>query len=227
MKTWLCWLLLIAALPVHALEPFAAQYRLLVDGQPRATAQFRLALEDQRYELRTRVQPNGEPGAPAREILESSQGSWSASEVRPERYLYSVRNDQQTQTLALGFDWANQRLILQSGDRQETYRLDEQAQDRLSYLLKAMILAAGNRKKISFPRLAVEGRETFTLERVRRQFLSTPAGRFLALEIRVQSDHSPERRLWLAVEKGYLPLAIEQKRPEGLVRMELTAIETQ
>ena len=226
MKTWLCWLLLIAALPVHALEPFAAQYRLLVDGQPRATAQFRLALEDQRYELRTRVQSNGEPGAPAREILESSQGTWSASDVRPERYLYSVRNDQQTQTLALGFDWANQRLILQSGDRQETYRLDEQAQDRLSYLLKAMRLAAGNRKKIRFPRLAVEGREAFTLERVRRQFLSTPAGRFLALEIRVQSDHSPERRLWLAVEKGYLPLAIEQKRPEGLVRMELTAIET-
>ncbi|WP_296803361.1 hypothetical protein, partial [Thiolapillus sp.] len=61
-----------------------------------------------------------------------------------------------------------------------------------------------------------------------QKYISTPAGRFLALEINVETTDGKETRsLWLAVKHGFMPLLLTKNTGKGRVRMELTKVEKQ
>ena len=226
----LLWLFHSAA--VLALEDFEADYRLYFNGKLKGEAHFSLHLLEQgkEYRFKAITRPAGELAGKAagHEVVESSHGHFDGSRPEPDSYYYAVKQDGKTRMVELFFDWKQGLLTLRQEEKQQKYRLEEGAQDRLSYLLRAMALSAGLRAEASFPRVAPDGAERITLHKKLRKHLDTAAGRLLAQEVAIYSgdEHNhPTRRLWLAVHRAWVPLLMEQDAGEGVVRMELLRLE--
>lgn len=218
-------LMLPAASPARTLEPFDATYRLLLDGEQKGIAHFSLQADEKGYSFESLTRPVPQPEQGRHEVLERSQGHFDGSRPEPDAYYYAVKTDQGTEIVELFFDWKQKLMTLRSDKAQERYRLEAGTQDRLSYLLRAMALAAEHVSEAAFPRISIEGAERIGLHKKPRRHLTTPAGRFLVQEITIRSnDGGSIRKLWLAVREGYLPVALEHQTEQGLVRMELTRI---
>ncbi len=224
MRRLLIPLLLLLPAAAAALEPFEASYRLLHDGELKGETRFILRLHDSGYRFQAITRPAGE-GTGDHQVLEASQGHFDGDRPEPDAYYYAVKENGRTRMAELFFDWEKMELTLRHDQGQEKYRLEEGTQDRLSYLLRAMALAAGPRAQAAFPRVGVEGTERLLLHEKRQQQLETPAGRFLAREVVITPEEGSARRhLWLAVREGWLPLLLERHRDDGVVRMELVRI---
>lgn len=220
---WL--LLLLLAQTAAALEPFSASYQLLWNGVKKGDTYFTLQSGANGYDFESFTRPATLPEQGRHEVLERSQGHYDGTRPEPDSYYYAVKTDQGSEMVEIFFDWKQMTMTLRSDKSQEKYRLEEGTQDRLSYLLRAMALAADTRSEAAFPRVSVEGAERITLHEKSRRYLTTPAGRFLAQEVTITNENgSSVRRLWLAVKKGFMPLVMEHRNGDGLVRMELTGI---
>ncbi len=232
MKPWWILLGLLHATAVLALEDFEADYRLFYNGELKGEAHFSLRILEQgkEYRFKATTRPAGKMADEAtdHEVLESSHGHFDGSRPEPDNYYYAVKQAGKTHMVELFFDWKQRLLTLQQGEARQQYRLEEGAQDRLSYLLRAMALSAGLRAEASFPRVAPDGAERITLHKKLRKHLDTAAGRLLAQEVVIYSgsDRShPTRRLWLAVNRAWVPLLMEHDAGDGVVRMELLRLE--
>ena len=228
MKYFLTSLLFLLNTSTMGLEAFSARYRLSLDHQPKGETYFNLKLTGTNsYSLEAYTQPEKDISLEdgTNEILESSRGYFDFSRVTPESYYYAVRKKTGTRILEFFFDWKNRQVLFRDQQVQEKFKLEEGAQDSLSYLLQAMILPAQAQREHKLPRLSVAGQQQFTLSKKLKRYISTPAGRYLAqqIEITVEGESKP-RQLWLAVNKGYLPLLLEKPTPVGLVKMELMEI---
>ena len=220
------WLLLgLFSAPLMALEAFEAHYRLLLDGEEKGRAHFSLRIDDRGYNFESFTQPKAAQGL--QEVLERSQGTLTEGLPRPDSYYYAVKGADGTQMVEFFFDWPRQRFTLRDDDGTRHFRLEPHTQDRLSYLLRAMVMAERRESEARFPRLAPEGTEILHLHRKGKRHLTTGAGRFLAQEITmVTPDGKSLRRLWLAVHRHHLPLVLERHTDRGLARMELIRIDT-
>jgi len=227
--TRLALILLLGLFPTlaGALEPFDASYRLLYNGELKGEARFSLRITDQGYRFKAVTRPAGAALSqqPDHEVLESSHGHFDGGHPEPDAYYYAVKSNGETRMVEIFFDWKKMELLLRGDESQERYRLEEGTQDRLSYLLRAMALADDLRAEAAFPRVASDGTERIVLHRKLRRYLDTPAGRFLGQEITISSGESrPTRHLWLAAKRGWLPLVLEHRDGDAVVRMELTRI---
>jgi hypothetical protein len=211
--------------PARALEPFDATYRLLLDGQLKGITHFSLQANTESYSFESLTRPAPPPKQGRHEVLERSQGHFHGGHPQPDAYYYAVKTDQRTEMVEIFFDWKQKRMTLRSDQSQEQYRLETGTQDRLSYLLRAMALAAEHGNEATFPRISIEGTERIGLRKKPKKHLTTPAGHFLVQEIIIRGNKGQwPRKLWLAVREGYLPVALEHRTDQGLVRMELTRI---
>lgn len=218
-------LLLFLAQALPALEPFSASYQLLWNGEKKGETWFTLQSDGRSYSFESFTRPAGVPEQEPHEVLERSQGHFDGTRPEPDSYYYAVKTGRETDMVEVFFDWKQMLMTIRGNDGQERYKLEEGTQDRLSYLLRAMALAAGSRSEAAFPRVSIEGAEKISLEEKSRRYLSTPAGRFLAQEVTIRNENgSSVRHLWLAVKKGFMPVALEHRTTEGLIRMELTGI---
>jgi hypothetical protein len=211
--------------PARTLEPFAATYRLLLDGKLKGTTHFSLQTNEKGYSFESLTRPAPPPKRGHHEVLERSQGHFHGGHPQPDAYYYAVKTDRGTEMVEIFFDWKQKRMTLRSDRSQEQYRLETGTQDRLSYLLRAMALAAGHGNEATFPRISIEGAEHIVLRKKPKKHLTIPAGHFLVQELTIRSNNGQwPRKLWLAVREGYLPVALEHRTDQGLVRMELTRI---
>jgi hypothetical protein len=229
MKSGLLCLILLLPGACLALEAFEADYRLLYNDEAKGEAHFSLKIVDQGkgYSFKAVTRPL-DASRQDHEVIEASHGHFDGTRPEPDSYYYAVHSQGSTQMTELFFDWQRKLLTLRSDDGQQKFRLEEGTQDRLSYLLRAMALSAGLRTEASFPRVAIDGADRLILHKRVRKHIDTPAGRYLAQEVAIYSGKKtaqPVRRLWLAVHKGWLPLAMEYHNGNGVVRMELTHME--
>lgn len=206
-----------------ALDSFSADYQLLVNGEKKGETHFNLQIKETGYSFEAFTEPTEQKGA--REVIETSHGHFDGTRPEPDSYYYALRSETGTQMVELFFDWKNRLTTARGPDDKQSFGLEEGTQDRLSYLLRAMALADSARFDAEFPRISIEGVEKTKLNKKTRRYISTPGGRYLAQEISITNGNSGQSRtLWLAVKKGYLPLALEQQTEEGVVRMELIRI---
>ncbi|WP_456408304.1 DUF3108 domain-containing protein [Thiolapillus sp.] len=213
-----------------ALEPFSAAYQLLLNDEKKGETQFSLLLPATGYSFEAFTLPQGKLAAIdiKHEILETSHGHFTEGRPEPDTYYYAVRNASGTQMLEFFFDWKKKQLTLRGDKEQQKFTLEAGTQDRLSYILRAMMLADSHQRIARFKRVSIEGTEEITLTKKLQKYVSTPAGRFLALEIGVETKSGKEpRSLWLAVKYNYMPLLMTKTTSKGRVRMELTKLDKQ
>jgi len=229
-KHWLLYLWLLLPANVLALQPFSASYRLLLDDEKKGKTQFSLLLPPVGYSFEAFTLPEGKLAAidVKHEILETSHGHFRDGRPEPDSYYYAVRNASGTQMLEFFFDWKKKQLTLRGDKEQQKFALEAGTQDHLSYILRAMMLAESDQRIARFKRVSIESTKEITLKKKLQKYVSTPAGRFLALEISVKTTDGKETRsLWLAVKRGFIPLVLTMHTGKGQVRMELIKVEKQ
>jgi len=228
MNRWLLLAVLLFVSPSWALESFEATYQLLLDGEKKGDAHFSLQTDETGYSFESFTQPIQSLRQGRHEVLERSQGHFDGNRPEPDSYYFAIRTDQASEVVEIFFDWKQMRMALRSDQSRERYRLEEGTQDRLSYLLRAMALASEHGSEALFPRVSIEGSEKISLHKKLRKHLTTPAGRFLVQEITITGASGKSiRHLWLAVRKGFLPVALEHETDQGVARMELTGFTPQ
>ncbi|WP_293647268.1 DUF3108 domain-containing protein [Thiolapillus sp.] len=229
-RYWLFCACLLLPAGSYALQPFSASYQLLLDDEKKGETQFSLLLPSTGYSFEAFTLPQGKLAAidVKHEILETSHGHFKDNRPEPDSYYYAVRNASGTQMLEFFFDWKKNQLTLRGDKEQQKFALEDGTQDHLSYILRAIMLAESNQRIARFKRISIEGTKEITLKKKLQKYISTPAGRFLALEINVETTDGKETRsLWLAVKHGFMPLLLTKNTGKGRVRMELTKVEKQ
>jgi hypothetical protein len=210
-----------------ALEAFNATYHLQFNHEIKGETQFNLLLKNNEYSFEAFTLPQGKLAAlnSKHEVLETSHGQLLSGRPVPDTYYYAVRNISGTQMLELFFDWKKQQLTLRGDKNQQKFKLENGSQDRLSYILRAMMLANSHQREVRFKQVSIAGTEELILKKKLQKYISTPAGRFLALEISIQSSKTQSSRsLWLAVKKDFIPLVLTKHTAKGPVRMALTKL---
>lgn len=217
-------------LAARSVQSYTANYRLLFNGEHVGDARFSLKLtRDNQYSFEAFTRPAGKmrTDAAKHEVLEASSGVLQNETPIPDHYYTAVKTGDGTDMLEFFYDWQTMTLTRKGDHGQQKSALKKQSQDRLSYLLKAMKLAAGHKNSASFPLLTSTGARQLSMRKKNRRHINTAAGRVLAQELELSYGiESPDRNLWLSVDHNYLPILLEQKKDKGIVRMELVRILT-
>lgn len=183
-------------------------YDLLQQGVSIGTIKDQLSVSGGRYEIHSLAEGKGIYKLMGERTL-SSRGQIIANNLRPSHF-ESHQSKHPHKALVSEFDWAKKALNMQIKDEQETVPLpqNQQAknvQDLLSVMYcwmwqspkgKQISLDVANGKKLSS--------HTFVLTEEKRP-LVTEAGIFNVLKL---ADVEGEKTLYLAKDKGYLPVKL-------------------
>jgi hypothetical protein len=183
-------------------------YDLLQQGVSIGTIKDQLSVSGARYEIHSLAEGKGIYKLMGERTL-SSQGQVISNNLRPAHF-ESRQSKHPNKALISEFDWAKKALNMQIKDEQETVPLpkNEQAksvQDLLSVMYcwmwqapkgKQVNLEVANGKKLSSHRFVVTEEKTP---------LVTEAGTFNVIKL---ADAEGEKTLYLAKDKGYLPVKL-------------------
>ena len=179
------------------------KYELLQQGISIGTVKDQLSVTGNRYQIDSLAEGKGVYKLMGERSL-LSQGQVVANSLRPDRF-ESRQSKHPNKALISEFDWAKKMLKMQMKDEQETDQLAKGTQDLLSVLYcwmwqppkgKQVNLAVANGKKQS-PHTFVVTEESTPLE--------TEAGTFNVVKL---TDADGEKTLYLAKDKGYLPVKL-------------------
>ncbi|MGV6826299.1 MAG: DUF3108 domain-containing protein [bacterium] len=228
-------LLLLVASPLFAephplLTPYSAEYLITRDGKTVGNSFFRLGISaDGQYRFEVFTVPTEKYAGARRskEVFETSVGNISGGIPVPATYYYSIGKKPNIESWQYRFDWKEQKLHASSGRETASMPLSDNTQDRLSYLMLAALLTQPQEPlKIHFPLADLATNQVVTLKREKQSTIKTTAGEFIATEIQRLDDRDQVRHLWITEEPPRLPVLIEFKNREGLLRMELTSLQS-
>jgi hypothetical protein len=179
------------------------KYELLQQGISIGTVKDQLSVTGNRYQIDSLAEGKGVYKLMGERSL-LSQGQVVSNSLRPDRF-ESRQSKHPNKALISEFDWAKKMLKMQIKDEQETDQLAKGTQDLLSVMYcwmwqppkgKQVNLAVANGKKQS-PHTFVVTEESTPLE--------TEAGTFNVVKL---TDADGEKTLYLAKDKGYLPVKL-------------------
>lgn len=173
-----------------------------------------LTLDAQRYQLESKTTPQGVAAVFVKDtILMKSEGSYSASGFKPERFEYH-RSTKPKKDATARFDWAAKTAEFSYEGKTETQALPDQLQDRLSALYqfrllpkppKTLTLPVSNGKKIENQLFKFSGEETLNL----------PIGKVKALRyVRERTPDDDGIALWIS-EQWAAPVKIVVTSKKG------------
>jgi hypothetical protein len=204
MRNWL-WLLiscagLAAAQPPARLEVVYVATR---DGSTMAEITERLEYSNGNYQLTETWKGKGIYAllGSARRV---SQGTIEKNVLRP-REFFDERSGRDT--ARAWFDWKAQTLTMQYKGHKGVEPLPANAQDRLSFLF-ALSLLPGNGESVSYSIADGKGLSRHTYKVVGREKLRIAAGEFNTVKVARQGDDRETAELWLAAERGYVPVRL-------------------
>jgi hypothetical protein len=195
--------LLVSPLVSAAPKQLTLTFDLLQQGISIGTVKDQLSVTGNRYQINSLAEGKGVYKLMGERTL-LSQGQVVSNSLRPDRF-ESRQSKHPNKALISEFDWAKKLLKMQIKDEQETDKLAKGTQDLLSVMYcwmwqppkgKQVSLAVANGKKLS-PHAFIVTEETAPLE--------TGAGTFNVVKL---SDVEGEKTLYLAKDKGYLPLKL-------------------
>lgn len=114
------------------------------------------------------------------------------------------------------FDWKAKTLTLQYGGEPEKRPLPEDAQDKLSFPFGFAFDVPGS-KPVTVHATDGRGVAIYVYQAAGRERLKTPAGEFEALKLVKRKDGPGDNgtEIWLAAERGYLPIRILVTEKDG------------
>jgi hypothetical protein len=142
----------------------------------------------------------------------TSEGSIGADGPRPHEYL-DERSGRDTQRVT--FDWGANTITRRYKGATRTEPVPLDTQDRLSFLL-ALSYASQKDAPISFHIADGRGMSRHTYKLNGRERLATPAGEFDTVKLIRKNEGSGEvAEIWLAADRGYLPVRILVAEDDG------------
>lgn len=196
--------LALIALPVWAApQQLTLKYDLLQQGATIGTVRDRVLVTGNRYKLESMTEGKGIYRLMGERTL-SSQGQVIANAIRPGHF-ESLQSNHPNKTVINDFDWTQKTLTLQVKGERETVSLPKGTQDLLSVMYcwmwqppkgQRVMLPVTNGKKLTQRQFEVTEEKAL---------LQTAAGRFKVIKL---ADSDGEKILYLAKEKGYLPVKL-------------------
>lgn len=203
----------------HPLLPKHAQLRFDVrkgiDGFKVGEVEHRLDIIDGRYTIESSTQTTGlARWFKSYNLNQTSNGTVSASGLRPDRFTEEKNDSGNTQTLTAMFGWDTHLLHFSQGGESP---LSENAQDALSIMyqlsqlplrVEIVPVTISNGKKLEDYKLEVASGETIT----------TALGELRTVHLRKM--HIPGKEgleIWLAMEYRLLPVKIQYREPDGTI----------
>lgn len=210
-------LLLIASFGLSAApKQLSLKYDLLQQGVTIGSVKDQLTVNGNKYQIDSVAEGKGIYRLMGERTL-SSQGQIVANALRPAHF-ESRQSKHADKALVSDFDWGKKVLNMQVKGEQETEKLTKGTQDLLSVLYcwmwqppkgKQATLPVTNGKKLSPHTFAVSEEKTP---------LQTDAGTFNVIKL---EDSDGEKILYLAKDKGYLPVKLvvidDGKRMEQVI----------
>ncbi len=151
----------------------------------------------------------------------TSRGTFGPEGLRPLEF-----TDERTarSTARAVFDWSARTLKLSYGDEHETRPMPNGAQDRLSSMFDAAFRHPGEQPIVSN---VTDGRgvSQYVYDYGGRERVVTPAGTFDAVVLVRRKDTPQDRdgRVWLAVDRDWLPVRVLVTDPDGTSAEQIAA----
>jgi hypothetical protein len=211
MRNW-SWLLLSAALAAHAEPPSQLEitFTLTRNGSQMAEVTERLEYAQGNYKLSETWKGKG-----VYALLGSahrvSQGTIVDGTLRP-REFFDERSGRDT--ARAWFDWKAQTLTMQYQGNKASEPMPPNAQDRLSFLF-ALSLLPGRADSIKYSIADGKGLSRHEYKVLGRERLKTPVGEFNTVKVGRQGDGRESAELWLAAERGYVPVRLVVIEKDG------------
>ena len=211
MRNW-CWLLISLAGAAAAEPPPRLElvFALTRNGSAMAEVVERLEYSGGNYQLTETWKGKGLYAllGNARRV---SQGSIVQGTVRP-REFFDERSGRDT--ARAWFDWKAQTLTMQYQGNKASEPLPPNAQDRLSFLF-ALSLVPGKAESVSYSVADGKGLSRHIYKVVARERIRTPVGEFNTVKVARQGDGRESAELWLAAERGYVPVRLLVVEKDG------------
>ena len=134
-----------------------------------------------------------------------SQGTIDKTTLRP-REFFDERSGRDT--ARAWFDWTAKTLTMQYKGNRASEPLPPNAQDRLSFLLALSLLPSNKVDIASYSIADGKGLSRHTYKVMGRERIKVPAGEFNAVKVARQGDDRETAELWLAAERGYIPVRL-------------------
>jgi Protein of unknown function (DUF3108) len=220
-------LALLAAAPVRAAPPRHAEitFQLMHNGSAVAQIVDRFEHDARTYTVDETWKGDG-IFALLGKAERTSRGTIGPYGLRPTEF-----EDRRTgrATARATFDWKTMTLTLQYRGKPEKRRLPPDAQDKLSFAYAFAFKVPGS-KPVTIRATDGKGLATYVFQAAGRVQLKTPAGEFEALKL-VKRKDGPEDKgteVWLAIDRGYLPIRVLVTDKDG-TRLDqvVTHLETQ
>ncbi len=206
------------------LQPFRADYQVLRNGKELGHAILQLrATSDGDWEFSS--QTHGTAGMASLlglDIVEKSTFLWNAGKPQCLHYSYAQKAAIKSHDLAIDCEWLGKTASTRDNGKAHIVALAEPAMDRHLVTLALMAdLKSGTtdldyrvveKDKVSEQRYTQAGHETLTL----------PAGKIDA--VKIERDRGASKRhttVWLAPNRDYLPVQIEQVEKNDTITMRL------
>ncbi|SDK51209.1 Protein of unknown function [Methylophilus rhizosphaerae] len=209
-------LLVAASVSLAAPRQLSVEYELLQQGISIGSVKDQLTVTGNKYQIDSLAEGKGIYKLMGERTL-SSQGDISGNTLRP-LHFESRQSRHPDKALVSDFDWAKKALAMQVKGRQQTEKLAKGTQDLLSIMYcwmwqapkaKQIKLDVANGKKVSSHAFIVTEEDAP---------LETAAGSFKVIKL---ADSEGEKILYLAKEKGYLPVKLvvldDGKRMEQVI----------
>ena len=186
------------------------EYELLRNGSRMAEVVERLEHGNGAYSLTETWRGRGMYALLGR-VKRSSRGELTAEGPRPHEYV-DERSGRDTQRVS--FDWKANTITRRYKGATRTEPVPPDTQDRLSFLFALSFLS---RKGASVTFHVADGRgmslHTYTTNG--REKVATPAGQFDALKVLRRNGSGDVVDIWLAAERGYIPVRIVVVEQDG------------
>lgn len=148
-------------------------------------------------------------------VVMATEGKFGAPGLQP--LLYEDLRSNPNDSVRLTFDWPKMVLKTKRAGKEESEPLTRGALDRLSFLYQFMWVTRFDGYKVDMS----GGRklETFHFRKVGEPVLKTPAGTFETVHLeRIRANNREDKaQLWLAKERGNVPIRIWFESPDGTI----------
>jgi len=221
---FVCLLMLALALSVpvraeQALVPYSAEYKVKISIlSGRLTTDLRTTEEG--FEATHVIKPSGLAKMIRNGVIsERSQFSATGDGVKASWYQSEDTLSKEETRAEVRFDWSSNEMSGTVNDEDVQMILESLVHDRVAIqyqLMYDMLNGGPDERYILFD---IDEFKTLIVSNVGEREIRTPAGKFNAVGIQHQAEHSSRvTTLWCVEELGYLPVLIEQHR-KGKLRL--------
>jgi hypothetical protein len=212
----------VAAAAEQALTPYSAEYKVKISVlSGRLTTDLRAT--DDGFEATHEIEPTGLANMFTNgEISEHSRFATTEDGVMASWYKSDDTLSKDKTSAEVTFDWAESQMSGTVNGEEIEILLDGLVHDRVAIqyqLMHDMLNGGPDERYVLFD---IDEFKTLIVSNIGEREVKTPKGKFNAVGIQHQAEHSSRvTTLWCVPDLGYLPVVIEQHR-KGKLRLRAT-----